>query len=612
MRALASIGLALLTASAAAQDLTHVRVETRQAQDIAEILLRQGFDVLEGSIQVGAFDVIVDPAEQRWLESRGYDMTTVAVGRPFDEIQADRARAQGGVDMVPTGYSDLAQVLARTAELATSNPSIAQYVDLTQKYASSPGVTTTFEGRRLYGVKISDNVALDEDEPTLLIVSCHHAREIVTPELAIEIIANLTSIYNDPGHPDHQAVVAAVDGYEIWVLPMWNPDGYNEVFVGNNLWRKNRRVFPQGIGVDQNRNYPVGWSSACAGSTTVSSQTYKGPSPVSEPETATMLALHEDKRFTKVIDYHSFGRFVNYGYASCLQHPLTNFLRAEAQALATASTYNANANLPPATGWQYQHGPARWGSLSFLVEVHTSFQPSFASALVEIDRVWPGVLWMFARPISISGRVTDAATGQPIVADVDFGLNYTNGETNQSGGAFGRYQMFLPAGGYTATFSAPGYAPQSFPVTIVDNQTAVVLDVALVSQGCPPASVVVNNGVGFNPMCFTSLDSPVIGSTWNLQVDATGFANTQWSAVWCRVGTGGSFFFDPGEVLVGLQNPVCFNSFVVGSGVMNHSHAIPNNPALVGQNWVVQGLFGREDNFTKFCNAFDVVVGCSP
>jgi hypothetical protein len=124
--------------------------------------------------------------------------------------------------------------------------------------------------------------------------------------------------------------------------------------------------------------------------------------------------------------------------------------------------------------------------------------------------------------------------------------------------------------------------------------------------------VTVINGTGFNPLCFSSLNDPELGSTWNVQVDATGFPNVAWSAVWARVGNPGSFFFDPGEVLVGLNNPVAFNSFVVGSGVMVHSHAIANNPALAGQRWIVQGLFGNGDSFGKFCNALDVTVGCAP
>ena len=35
-----------------------------------------------------------------------------------------------------------------------------------------------------------------------------------------------------------------VDGNEIWIAPVWNPDGYEYVFTTqDNLWRKNRRVF---------------------------------------------------------------------------------------------------------------------------------------------------------------------------------------------------------------------------------------------------------------------------------------------------------------------------------------------------------------------------------
>ena len=146
---------------------------------------------------------------------------------------------------------------------------------------------------------------------------------------------------------------------------------------------------------------------------------------------------------------------------------------------------------------------------------------------------------------------------------------------------------------------------------------AVDADYALVMRGvqagaCPPPSVTVINGMNFNPLCFSSLNNPELGSTWDVQVDATGFPNVAWSAVWARVGSPGSYFFDPGEVLVGLNNPVAFNSFVVGSGVMVHSHAIANNPSLAGQRWIVQGLFGNADKFGKFCNALDVTVGCAP
>ena len=71
-------------------------------------------------------------------------------------------------------------------------------------------------------------------------------------------------------------------------------------------------MFTSGVGVDQNRNYPQGWTASCSGSTSVRSETYKGPSAASEAETRTMMTWSETERFAKVIDYHSYGREVLY------------------------------------------------------------------------------------------------------------------------------------------------------------------------------------------------------------------------------------------------------------------------------------------------------------
>lgn len=44
-------------------------------------------------------------------------------------------------------------------------------------------------------IKVSDNVTFSEDEPTILINSAHHAREIVTPVLAMEVLRRLVTSY---------------------------------------------------------------------------------------------------------------------------------------------------------------------------------------------------------------------------------------------------------------------------------------------------------------------------------------------------------------------------------------------------------------------------------
>jgi len=573
MKTLRSAGALLLACplASAQTQLTHVRVETERAAAIAGLLEQAGFDVLQGSIEAGSFEVIVGPEEQRQLELRGLEPITIAVGRPFNEIQRERALAMGGAPESVPGYSNLAEIQMRMSTLAAAAPGIAQYVNLTQKYASVPGVAQTFEGRDIFAVKISDNVTQDENEPTMLIVAAYHCREVVTPEIALKAIENLTAIYGNPAHPDHLAVKAAVDEYEIWVAPVWNPDGYNEVFVGNNLWRKNMRVFAQGVGVDLNRNHEAGWASSCGGSPSVSSESYKGPSAASEAETRLMIAFHEDKRFTKLIDYHSFGREVLWSYGNCWQHPLNSFLQNQAIQLSAASGYGGKNRRPSANGENFEDLYFKYGSNSLLIEAHVTFQPAHASALAEADMVWPGILWMLARPISISGSVTDACRGQPLSADVSFGLNFTNGETNTSGGKFGRYQMFLPGGAYTATFSAPGYVTQAIPFTIGPGTQAVIGDVALFPAGLASRYCTAKvNSCGGTPQ-ISSTGTPSASSSSGFTVTSSG----------ARTGRGGLLIYTDN----GRRNPpvpfssglLCINTPIRRSVPVTAAGGTPNN-----------------------------------
>ena len=78
-------------------------------------------------------------------------------------------------------------------------------------------------------------------------------------------------------------------------MPVANPDGYDFTFTpGNRLWRKNLRdnngdgVIEAGVdGIDLNRNFPTAWNQDDEGSNTdIGSDTYRGPAPNSEPETA--------------------------------------------------------------------------------------------------------------------------------------------------------------------------------------------------------------------------------------------------------------------------------------------------------------------------------------
>ncbi len=100
------------------------------------------------------------------------------------------------------------------------------------------------------------------------------------------------------------------------MIPALNPDGYEFTHTSNRLWRKNRRTFSgsSAIGVDLNRNFPTGWGGA-GSSGTRSSDTYRGASAASEPETSSYISFMNSLNLKAVIDYHSYSQLILYPWA---------------------------------------------------------------------------------------------------------------------------------------------------------------------------------------------------------------------------------------------------------------------------------------------------------
>jgi carboxypeptidase T len=166
-------------------------------------------------------------------------------------------RAKLAAEKVPAGYSDLDAINAYLASVASQYPQIAQVLDSRQF-----SVGTTYEDRLMPLIKLSANVTADEDEPVFLMNAAHHAREIVTPHLALDAIRRLTS-----GYGTDAAITTLLNTRAVIVAPVWNPDGYVYMWDVNNLWRKNRKPSSDGrnYGVDQNRNYDIGTRSRIRG-----------------------------------------------------------------------------------------------------------------------------------------------------------------------------------------------------------------------------------------------------------------------------------------------------------------------------------------------------------
>ena len=178
------------------------------------------------------------------------------------------------------------------------------------------------EGRNIWCVRVSDNPTVHEpEEPEILFDGAIHAREVMAAEMVVMLTAYLAEQYA-AGDPE---IVALLDENAVYMVPYSNPDGwvYNEQTnpSGGGMWRKNRRVNGDGShGVDCNRNYPYEWGCPNGSSGTPSAETYRGPSPGSEPETQALMQLINQHDFVIRQSYHTYSDLTLYPWGYTTAH----------------------------------------------------------------------------------------------------------------------------------------------------------------------------------------------------------------------------------------------------------------------------------------------------
>lgn len=445
----------------------HVRLAPRDFEAAWSFLETSGVDIAGRNVEERTIDLIIDESLVSSLWNLG-EVTIIDRSRPFREIREERLAA--GAAMPEEGYKTYPEVLAWMDQIQATYPQIAQKVNLTQLL----GTPKTWEGRDIYAIKLSDNVTQDEDELAIVFDGLHHARELNTIEVPMDIVNTLTELYGIKGAPTQ-----IVNSFEIWVVPVVNPDGLQYVWNVNSNWRKNRRDNGGGIfGVDLNRNYPFHWMDACGGSTNPSSETYRGPSAASEPETQTMIALGQKLHPAIYSSYHSFGREVLPPYRCAnLAEPIITVFRD-----LYREPMNYNWRQASAVSESYEWYYNQVSTVGFLTEIGTGFQPPYSQTKDEVRRVRPG--WIFLLQLMshgplVQGVVTDSVSGLPVAAQVQSSqVNFTENEKRACEAGFGRYGWFLnPEQQHVLTFGAEGY--QAKQVNVQPKLGGVTVDVEL-------------------------------------------------------------------------------------------------------------------------------------
>ncbi|SNR93232.1 carboxypeptidase T [Haloechinothrix alba] len=335
-------GLALLAPLAVTADATEAT--HGQAQDSSgseTVILVPGADTPAERTEVARTGVDVLHMDQDGLAVRATDRQVAELrARGFmpQRHQPVSIAAPPPVDDAYHAYEEMTAVLSDTA---------AEHPDITELTS----VGTSYEGRDLPLITISDNPAQDSAEPAepeVLFTCTMHAREHLTSEMCLRIVTRFTSEYGTG--PE---VTELVNERAIHVLPMVNPDGAAYDVSGERYkgWRKSRMPHYWGsVGTDLNRNWAYNWG-CCGGSSGYPrSNTYRGPEPFSDPETRVIAefvnsrVVDGQQRIAAHVDFHSYGELVLWPFGFTAADTPDGMTEEEYQRFVDVGTAMADTN----------------------------------------------------------------------------------------------------------------------------------------------------------------------------------------------------------------------------------------------------------------------------
>jgi carboxypeptidase T len=498
-----------------------IRIEKPSEEDY-KTFVSQKYDI--AAYRPGIFiDLVVSKEESDQLEAQGFKLNIMQTYQQMkDNMVAGKALA---------GYRTYSDTYNELLAIQTAHPTFCKLYDIGDSRGKEyTAAAYTSYKHDIWALKVSNNVATEEDEPCVFYMGEHHAREPISLEVAMYVLNYLISNYGTD--PD---VTYYINNTQIWFTPLVNPNGHKIVTDEVDLnWRKNIRdnngsnTINTGTtdGVDLNRNY--GWEWGGEGTSHVSSDiTYCGPSAFSEPETMAMKNLLDSHHFVSGITYHSYSELVlyPYGYAQNMTAPDNAAMSQLAVNMANTIPGEYGGYYTPQPSWQlysasgvtddYAYG--EHGIFSYTIELGVEFIPPSSDILPICQKNLTAALLVLDRvnQSTVTGLVRDANTNLPVIAEV-----YVNGIDNTgqfrepytSDASFGRYYRMLVNGNYSITFSAYGYIPQTFNNVNINGTTQTILDVNLV----PALSVTVTglitdnaSGLPIEGATVEVMDAPV-------------------------------------------------------------------------------------------------------
>lgn len=221
--------------------------------------------------------------DRRWLSARGMvwqkdEEATAALHVSLQPLETLRS--------IPgyACYRTVEETASTVADLVATHPVLASSVDIGPSWRR---VQNGAQGYSLQVLKLTNSL-IGGEKPKMFVMSSVHAREYTPAELMTRYAEELLAGYGSDAN-----ATWLLDHMEFHFLLQANPDGRKRAETGLS-WRKNENSTQCGgnqAGIDLNRNFPVFWNYLNGGSSTnACSETYRGLSAASEPETQAVIA----------------------------------------------------------------------------------------------------------------------------------------------------------------------------------------------------------------------------------------------------------------------------------------------------------------------------------
>jgi hypothetical protein len=286
--------------------VSKVRIFVNDRSEIQD-LRKQGVRFERVKMEDGYFDTSLDSLQIENLKNTGYQHQIIIDDVTKDYLERTKESRKKIQKLKKNGDSPCGKGSFGYGSMGgfyTFDEVVAEMDAMHQLYpniiTAKDSVGSSYQGRPIWTVKISDNPNIDEEEPEVFYNSLIHARE---PEGMMAVVYFMYYLLENYGLDPE--VTYLVDNRELYFMPVLNPDGYvhnqNMSPEGGGMWRKNLR------NVDLNRNFGYMWGYDDIGSSPIQSdETYRGAEAFSESETKAVRDFCNAHNFRICNNYHSY------------------------------------------------------------------------------------------------------------------------------------------------------------------------------------------------------------------------------------------------------------------------------------------------------------------